>query len=82
MITLTNPITRQELDGTKEVISQVEIGDFHVFKEGTVACDVKNVADGKIVGTISFKTPAAVNNIKGQIETYVIAQNIIRGTKS
>ena len=80
-ITLDNAIQKRDLNGDLFTISQVEVDNVQFTREGHVCVNYRDIVTKQYAGTKQFSTPAAVDNIIGQIDTYVTAQGIVAGTK-
>lgn len=80
-ITLTHPITITDLSGTQIVVSNVKVSDFVCDNRGQVRVNFMDSVTEAFVGFKEFRTLSAVNNIIGQIDSYVTNQGIVAGTK-
>lgn len=82
-ITLTTPIQTMDLKGDiASSITKVKIGEVLIADDGTMAkADILDFTTNNRIGFIPINTPAAIANIKAQIETYAISQGLIVGTK-
>ena len=81
-IQLTTPWSKTNLAGEVETVENVKVSAFKASENGDVSIAVVDSATGKVVGApIGINAPAAVGNIIDMIENYLIAQNIVVGTK-
>ena len=81
-IQLTTPWSKTNLAGEVETVENVKVSAFKASENGDVSIAVVDSATGNVVGApIGINAPAAVGNIIDMIENYLIAQNIVVGTK-
>lgn len=80
-ITLTNQITETDLKGNNTTITNIKCAGFKATESGGVEVEYIDSNTGALVEKITFDAASAVINIIGQIDTYVVNNGLVAGTK-